>query len=180
MSDEVEMTETERVMYAAIVALRGEVARLSELVAASREVNDATSIAEVEHENERMRATFQRAIDEAQASGMFRINFSGCEWCEEVWPKVDDQTIEETRAKAEAHARSCKKNPMAALREKCDAVVERMVRIHFLYGGHRVDNRGVAGCIWDAIELLAPDVADEIKATSFAEVYRRRYAEDDE
>ena len=168
----------------AVASRDREIVAMRELIDASREVAEAADVFSLRSEIDRMRLAFRQMVDKFAGGVGFQINFSGCEWCEEIWPKVEGQSVEQTREVALLHVRHCAKNPIAAeldaLREKADAVVERMVRIHYLYNGHTVDNRGPRGCIWDAIEMLAPDVADEVKQTSWRDVYVRRYSSEDD
>ena len=62
--------------------------------------------------------------------------------------------------------------------EQRDRIAECLVRIFYLYNGHRVDSRGPSGCIVDALNIVAPGVMDEIRESSAHEVYVRRWSED--
>jgi hypothetical protein len=105
-----------------------EIERLRRFIAASKECAKGNYIAHVDNENRRLHATFRRVVAEATAGGKLHFDMSICEWCHEKWPKVDDQTIEETKQKARVHAYSCTAHPMraeiaalrAALLEACD------------------------------------------------------------
>jgi hypothetical protein len=47
-------------------------------------------------------------------------------------------------------------------REQSTDAVEALVRCLYLYGGYTVNSRGPAGCIIDALRIIAPEIADDI------------------
>ena len=58
-----------------------------------------------------------------------------------------------------------------------DRAAEHLVFALHIYGGYTVSSRGPSGCIMDALDEIAPEVAAEIRATDADEVYRKRWAE---
>jgi hypothetical protein len=59
-----------------------------------------------------------------------------------------------------------------------DRAARRLVTIFHLYSGHTVDSRGPAGCIMDALDEIAPEVAAEIREGAEAsEICQRRWPE---
>lgn len=59
-----------------------------------------------------------------------------------------------------------------------DKLAELLVRMLWLYPGYRVDSRGPAGCIMDALDIVAPDVAAEIRdSVDVHQVYAPRWGE---
>lgn len=61
-----------------------------------------------------------------------------------------------------------------------DKAAERLVFALHIYGGYTITSRGPLGCIMDALEAIAPEVAAEIREHDADEVYKRRWSEDDE
>jgi hypothetical protein len=62
--------------------------------------------------------------------------------------------------------------------DRCDRAAEALVRALRLYDGYTVGSRGPSGCIIDALEAIAPDVAREIRdGAEPSEIYARRWSE---
>jgi hypothetical protein len=61
--------------------------------------------------------------------------------------------------------------------KKAKDAAECLVRCLYLYGGYNVNSRGPLGCIMDALEIIAPDVADDIKKNDAHAVYQLRWGE---
>ena len=58
-------------------------------------------------------------------------------------------------------------------------LAELLVRMLWLYPNYRVDSRGPAGCIVDALEIVAPDIAAQLKdGVSVRDIYQPRWGED--
>lgn len=62
-------------------------------------------------------------------------------------------------------------------RERTTDAAEALVRCLYLYGGYTVNSRGPAGCIIDALKIVAPDVADDVEKNGADAVYRLRWSE---
>jgi len=58
-----------------------------------------------------------------------------------------------------------------------DRAARKLITALYLYPGHRVDSRGPAGCIVDALEEIAPEVAAELREGDAREVYQRRWGD---
>jgi len=60
-----------------------------------------------------------------------------------------------------------------------DRAAERLVFALHVYSGYRIDSRGPLGCILDALEAIAPEVAAEVRAGSACAVHDRRWPDFD-
>jgi hypothetical protein len=59
-----------------------------------------------------------------------------------------------------------------------DKAAEALVKAFWLYSGYTVGSRGPSGCILDALDEIAPDVAKEIRNGDEAhDVYQRRWSD---
>lgn len=58
-----------------------------------------------------------------------------------------------------------------------DRAAERLVFALQIYGGYIINSRGPLGCIMDALDAIAPEVAEEIREHEADEVYERRWGE---
>ncbi len=59
-----------------------------------------------------------------------------------------------------------------------DRAAEALVRAFHLYPHYQVDARGPAGCIMDALDEIAPDIAAEIRTgVEAGEIHKRRWPE---
>lgn len=58
-----------------------------------------------------------------------------------------------------------------------ERAARKLVTALYLYPGHRVDSRGPAGCIMDALDEIAPEIAAEVRVLDAAEVFLRRWSE---
>jgi chromosome segregation ATPase len=75
----------------------------------------------------------------------------------------------ECRAVAELHAELTRVErdrdaATASLRDRDDKLAELLVRMLWLYPGYTVKTRGPSGCIMDALDIVAPEVAAEIRS----------------
>jgi hypothetical protein len=68
----------------------------------------------VDDENARMRTAFKQLIETISKGAPLDLNFSGCEWCGELWPKVEGQGVEETKERARHHLLACASHPLKA------------------------------------------------------------------
>ncbi len=58
-----------------------------------------------------------------------------------------------------------------------DKAAERLVFALHIYPGYRVDSRGPTGCIMDALDAIAPEVAAEVREGSACAVHDRRWGD---
>lgn len=171
------MTEDEQVQQ-----LQRELARAVEkndkLVAVVRAMDDllfhetGKTIDEVKHlvdENDRWRKAFNEMIAKLEA-GQHTVHSAFCSYCRERWPQLDGETVDEAIAHARAHADACPKHPMRAK----DVAVERLLFALHVYGGDG-RGRGARGCMFDAIQALAPVIADELREGDADDVYDRHF-----
>jgi len=56
-------------------------------------------------------------------------------------------------------------------------VAEKLVRCVYLYGGYDVNSRGPQGCILDALEAIAPDIAKQVREDGWDDVYRKHWSD---
>jgi hypothetical protein len=65
---------------------------------------------------------------------------------------------------------------------RCERVAERLVFAMWIHAAYRVDSRGPSGCLMDALDIIAPDVAAAFrKGIDGHDVYAKFYgSEDDE
>jgi hypothetical protein len=62
---------------------------------------------------------------------------------------------------------------------KLDRAAEALVKALYLYGGYSVTSRGPAGCIMDALDIVAPDVASALRdGAEASDVYQERWSEE--
>lgn len=56
-------------------------------------------------------------------------------------------------------------------------VAEKLVRCMYLYGGYSVSSRGPSGCILDALDAIAPDIAKQIREDGADAVYAKHWGD---
>ena len=58
-------------------------------------------------------------------------------------------------------------------------VAEKLVRCMYLYGGYNVNSRGPSGCIMDALDAIAPDIAKQVRDDGVDAVYQKHWSDDE-
>lgn len=90
-------------------------------------------------------------------------------------------TPQQIEAIAEAVARKLREpvpRPTPVADPDRDRAAERLVFALHIYGGYTINSRGPLGCIMDALDAIAPEVAAEIRESDDAdEVYESRWGE---
>ncbi len=119
----------------AVIAQADELAKLKETIAASKEVHEAITIAEIATENERIRETVTQLVGKLEQGAKISAGF--CSWCQERWLHPDDATVDDVRELSRVHAYRCKQSPLklendalrdelakvkVALAEACDCI----------------------------------------------------------
>lgn len=89
------------------------------------------------------------------------------------------QQIVEIAREVAAELRKPPPRPDPVAEPDRDRAAEHLVFALHIYPGYRVDSRGPTGCIMDALEAIAPEIAAEIREHGADEVYRRRWSEDE-
>lgn len=64
--------------------------------------------------------------------------------------------------------------------DRIDKAAERLTFALAIYPGYRIDSRGPAGCLMDALDEIAPDVSAHIRESDAHEAYQMSYANDED
>lgn len=70
-----------------------------------------------------------------------------------------------------------RKRPPPLTRETADRVVQKLLTALWLYPNYRVDSRGPSGLIFDIIEDLRPDIAQEMGDEALDAILERHFPE---
>lgn len=57
-----------------------------------------------------------------------------------------------------------------------DRIARKLVTIFHLYGGFTVGSRGPAGCIMDVLDIVAPEIANEVRELGADETYEKHWS----
>jgi hypothetical protein len=90
-------------------------------------------------------------------------------------------TVEESKAQAEkAVLRQGWDKLERIIPGSEDDAVEALVRCLYLYPNYKVDSRGPIGCIYDALDEMAPEIKAMICEKGADAVYQEFWSEDDD
>lgn len=92
---------------------------------------------------------------------------------------IDKRQISEIAQAVAAELRKPAPRPDPVPDPDRDRAAERLVFALHIYAGYKINSRGPLGCIMDAREAIAPEVAAEVREHDADEVYRRRWEEND-
>ncbi len=125
---------------------------VQQVLAAMKDVTPEDVVAAVA-ENDRLTRVMSEAINKWQADAKAVVKMSGCEWCDEMWFKLDGSTKDEIRDVALGHVEKCKANPVRIERDRLRKANAAMAaRLELVRDNH--DNL-LARCAKDERERIA-------------------------
>ena len=78
-----------------------------------------------------MRAAFKKFVTAARAGDALNFGFSGCEWCHQLWPKSDDDALEQVEERARQHVYTCASHPLKIERDALREMLAEAIDLNF-------------------------------------------------
>lgn len=95
-----------------------------------------------------------------------------------TWYSLGNRTTDAVRYHAQPDVESLVFRLAQEIEMLRAAVAEAMLRAFYLYNGYSVGSRHVSGCLLDALDAVAPDIAAEVRdGADMHDLYQKHYGD---